>query len=535
MNTFDKIKSGGFRFSAFSFSAASLLCFPFWHDLYTRNGTPFDDKFLSNHHQLPLLVRLDYIASILVALAVVVMLFLAFHIADRCRKGSTIWLMDLLALGLALYMLNVMRVWYLHWMSFGVVLDWLILSPLVGGVAVTVGAVGLCGALWLLRPVLRRLVLLGIPIGVVTLVNAVIGAVMLGGTSLAVSSNDWPLAARHVGDMAKRRVVWVIFDETDYRLTFEKRPAALKMPNFDRLRGESFFAEQAFPPHHSTLLSMSSVITGKRTYQAAITAAGPMLRWNSEKKLEPWRNTPSLFADVHAAGGDIGILGHPFPPYCRIFHAVITTCWEQGESWLAQDGNALTRTKTVILNLLAYVPLVNRLLHPDRFQADAFADRYLAMGDGIRTAVTDPGLELVLVHWNIPGDLYLYDHIRQAHTMANEETKNYVGNLALVDRLLGNVLDAIKVSPARARTTLIVSSDHHWPQSLDYDGIVDKRVPFIVRFPGQSDGVAFTQRLATILTTGIVRDILDGKVDSPAALATLLRDKALYPNVPPHK
>ena len=44
------------------------------------------------------------------------------------------------------------------------------------------------------------------------------------------------------------RVVWIIFDEADYRMIFEQRPASLEMPEFDRLREESLSANNAISP-----------------------------------------------------------------------------------------------------------------------------------------------------------------------------------------------------------------------------------------------------------------------------------------------
>src|SRR5690606_10440567 len=38
------------------------------------------------------------------------------------------------------------------------------------------------------------------------------------------------------------RVVWLLMDELDLRLAFQERPAGLELPEFDRLRGQAFFA-----------------------------------------------------------------------------------------------------------------------------------------------------------------------------------------------------------------------------------------------------------------------------------------------------
>ena len=44
------------------------------------------------------------------------------------------------------------------------------------------------------------------------------------------------------------RVLWVIADEWDYRLTFVDRNPTLQLPEIDRLRGTSLYADHASPP-----------------------------------------------------------------------------------------------------------------------------------------------------------------------------------------------------------------------------------------------------------------------------------------------
>ncbi len=64
------------------------------------------------------------------------------------------------------------------------------------------------------------------------------------------------------------RVVWIIFDETDYRIAFEQRPGGVQLPAFDRLQAESLFATDAYSPADATLLSMPSLIIGRRVVSA---------------------------------------------------------------------------------------------------------------------------------------------------------------------------------------------------------------------------------------------------------------------------
>ncbi len=59
------------------------------------------------------------------------------------------------------------------------------------------------------------------------------------------------------------RVVWVLFDEWDYRLTFEDRPPDLAMPELAALAGESLTARRAYTTGSDTTVSIPSLVTGQ--------------------------------------------------------------------------------------------------------------------------------------------------------------------------------------------------------------------------------------------------------------------------------
>ena len=46
-------------------------------------------------------------------------------------------------------------------------------------------------------------------------------------------------------DRHRTRILWLLFDEWDYRLAFEERPSGLMLPEMDRLRTQSFSATHA--------------------------------------------------------------------------------------------------------------------------------------------------------------------------------------------------------------------------------------------------------------------------------------------------
>ena len=62
---------------------------------------------------------------------------------------------------------------------------------------------------------------------------------------------------------AALRVVWIIFDEWDFRSGFSARPAGLNLANIDPLAAESLNAQHAVAPAGYTYLSVPSLLIGR--------------------------------------------------------------------------------------------------------------------------------------------------------------------------------------------------------------------------------------------------------------------------------
>src|SRR5262249_3175579 len=62
---------------------------------------------------------------------------------------------------------------------------------------------------------------------------------------------------------------WLVFEELDQRITFEARPAGLGLPELDRLRRESLYANAARPPAGTSDVTMPPLITRRPVVAAA--------------------------------------------------------------------------------------------------------------------------------------------------------------------------------------------------------------------------------------------------------------------------
>src|SRR4029077_5475950 len=67
---------------------------------------------------------------------------------------------------------------------------------------------------------------------------------------------------------AAPRLIWIVFDEMDQLLAFERRPADVQLPELDRPRAESTVANRTTQNAMYTAIALPSLISG-RSYASA--------------------------------------------------------------------------------------------------------------------------------------------------------------------------------------------------------------------------------------------------------------------------
>jgi len=323
------------------------------------------------------------------------------------------------------------------------------------------------------------------------------------------------------GGVPAVRVACFIFDVGDYRLLFESPPKGLVLAAFDRLRSQGLDASGAVSPFGGTLPSIPALISGRQLAAAAFTSAGAVARPRGEPVARPWRDLPSVFAAVHDKGLNAAALGQDYIPYCRSFHTVLAACTEMGAPWRPAGATAISHVGDFLARVAAYIPLLNRHVGPELFDSGMAYRRFLRQ---VMNALSDPGLALVYAHWNLPHTPYVYDRRSQTLIPPTEEPARYFDNAALADRFLGDMLKRLDETGLAARTTVIVSSDHHWRRSkIQHDGITDFRVPFMVRLASDRSHLVFRHPFDTIVTKRLILAILDGHVRTNREAAAFIR------------
>ena len=165
----------------------------------------------------------------------------------------------------------------------------------------------------------------------------------LGWAMYTAPSNKVKLAAV-LPAVAPQRVVWMIFDELDYRIAFEVRPKSIHMPEIDRLRSESLFALHAHSPAKDTEESIPSLLIGRPIRKARFVTGRMIAEFPSGKKLS-LTGHDTIFARARKAGFNTALAGW-WLPYCHAFGPALTRCAEPNVS----DVKPTTDRKSTRLN-----------------------------------------------------------------------------------------------------------------------------------------------------------------------------------------
>jgi hypothetical protein len=310
------------------------------------------------------------------------------------------------------------------------------------------------------------------------------------------------------------RVVWLIFDELDYRVTFESRLPGLALPEFERLRSESMFATRATEPGADTILSMPALLNGQHVASSEPVSANDLrVTFSNAPAPTLWSTTTTVFTQARELGYNTAIVAW-YHPYRRLFGRDLNYCSDYPLP-LYEQARGRTLSEAMANQLWS-------ILAPVQQRRLTFQVYQNGLADALQTA-TNPIYGLSLLHLTVPHEPGIYLPALNRFTVTSFSTvEGYFNNLVLTDRTLGQLRRAMEKAGVWDSTWLIISADHHWRKSNLYDGKIDHRVPFIVKAPGAKVGSGQEMEFPfdTVMTHDLILAILRGKVtDSRSAMA----------------
>ena len=340
------------------------------------------------------------------------------------------------------------------------------------------------------------------------------------------------------------RVLWIIFDELDQRLSFADRPANVKLPELDRLRSESVFAENAYPPAPLTYMSMPALITGRLVAKVTPLSNDELLvRFDGEQKDVTWSSQPNVFSEARASGFNTGLAGWCHP-YCEVIGGNLAKCdvvKEKGNDEITLKSSMFSQAEglvsTIPLVPQVAIPITQRVNFVNQIVTSAerqkYTVRYKRVLEGSLKEAVDPNLDLVFVHSPAPHPPGIYDRAR--HEFSLDSHNSYIDNLELVDRTIGELRRAMESAGLWDNTTVIVSADHWWrsemwrrgpfwtPEDAAVAGAtMDHRIPFLLKLPRQHEQLTYQAGFNTVLTHDLALALMRGEVSDPGGVAAWL-------------
>jgi hypothetical protein len=359
---------------------------------------------------------------------------------------------------------------------------------------------------------------------------------------------DGPAAARLGPSSPGKRVVWIVFDELSEAIVFDRRPASLTLPNFDKLRARGFRALAASSPNNVTENSMPSLILGLRVEKTEPVHPGSLLLSapGRSERFE-WRSTPNVFDRARELGFNTALAGWALP-YGRLINGSLTECTWTAD-WLLSGVEEPSAPQSLVRSMIgrlrnqaASFPLIGHIpgMNPSGPQRAAKIARFQMLMKSASAYAADPSLGLVLLHLPAPHPPGIYD--RAQGRFSDADGRSYLDNTALADRALGELTQAIERAGLARETTLIVSGDHGWrtggwshapnwtkEEQRASENVETMGVPFLVRFPGQDQEFSYATPFNTMLTADMILAILRGELHSPQQFADWISGRAKPP------
>jgi sulfatase-like protein len=358
-----------------------------------------------------------------------------------------------------------------------------------------------------------------------------------------------PPAAMLPSRPSSPRIVWLVFDELDQHMVFDRRPADLELPEIDRLRSEGLMADHAAEISTHTTIALPSLLSG-RLFTEAHPGGADVLQLQPEGSKQPvaWESQANVFGRARDLGVNSALAGWHHP-YCRVIGDQLVHCFAVPsthstaaltvEAHAERDGVRGTIPRLFQRQLYNLADMLHSSEEPnsERFRDTEIQQdqqrQYLAIREAAYREAADPRVGLLFVHFPTPHPFPIYD--RRSHTFELRAGLDYFDNLALVDRTIGELRRTLEQAGLWKRTALLIGGDHglraaQWKGQLGWTEEMDRLagaytpldVPFLLRLPGSTQPATVTRSFSSVISAEVVLSVLRGEISTPAQAAAWL-------------
>jgi hypothetical protein len=315
------------------------------------------------------------------------------------------------------------------------------------------------------------------------------------------------------GQKTGARIVWIIFDEWDAALTFERRDPGLRLPAIDAFRSVALDASAAQPPGKDTLPSVPGLLLGQPVEAVRAVDIGDLaIRLAGASHEIRFQQLPNVIQRLAQRSLSIGVAGW-YIPYCRLFDGLLSACtWSPAKEYLDLD-RSLPGLVARQLTLL-FLPGVVRAKIGFMTEEEPHRKIYSAIEPSAERYAGNPALDFVFLHLPIPHEPVIFN-MATGQLGADRIHPVYADNLALADQTLGRIRAAMEATGTWDDTTVLLSSDHWFRYTAHPASDRFNRVPFLLKLKGQHLGVRYDLPFNTVVTGSLLLSIVDGKVQTP--------------------
>jgi len=343
-----------------------------------------------------------------------------------------------------------------------------------------------------------------------------------------------------------QRLIWIIFDEMDQRIAINERPVSLELPELDRLRSESLEARHATQTAGFTGLAMPTLISGRSYRQSEIKGASRLdvMPEDSVERLD-WAHEHTVFSRAREMNLNAAIVGW-YHPYCRLFGNLLVDCFANATS---HAGRALLREQHAsqegVLPMTGFLFRLQLENIKDIYRFDGLSGsdilkdaylqgqqqvEYFQIREHAYTDALDPHISFLMLHFPTPHMYAIYNRWRRDFSV--DSTNDYLDNLALVDRTIGELRAELEQAGLWDRTNVLLTADHGfrpdmwrgrygWTQNMDRISAkgTSQLVPFILKLAGKHDHVLVERPFSNIFSADLAMAVLSGQVSTASQAA----------------
>lgn len=337
-----------------------------------------------------------------------------------------------------------------------------------------------------------------------------------------------------IGPPRPPKAVVLIFDELDWDFAFQSRPVWIPMTQFDRFAREYGSYSNCWPVAGETYRSLPSLATG-HPWLGAVPGRGleVLLKAPSSGVWQTWKETNDLFVSMGSRGWRTRMvqwhhtLSTPFLDYragLTVYHQSDLPGWEHA-TWAYQTpwGTLQRSWEGVGLSLQRTA----RLLRDPDYMDDIPLRRktmILEMLQDLKDTLTRRRTDLVWAHLPCPHVPAFWDARKGRFLESRESGVSNLDNMAFADLILGGVREQMERQGDWDGALVIITSDH-WQRALagenlpsmpgKYDHLDGYRVPLLVKWPGQQASYRRDEPVCTLSVRRMVEAVAAGDPGGP--------------------